>query len=1056
MNQVPMKTVSETKRPKPGALRVLILADVRNKSANTIFDHVYSFVDYSRHSVDVVNAAGVKWSKDLNFEYYDVLILHYSICVIYDWFMPERLARAVRDFPGIKIQFIQDEYRWVNQIVDKALNLKVDVFYTVLFPETAAVVYKKLIDDGVDIRFTLTGYVSREMVGYTSKPIAQRELDVTYRGRLAPYIMGELGYEKTWIGQKFLEHAQKYDLKCDIGWREEDRIYGEQWLEFNASSRVCLGTESGAFIADFDSSLHDAVEAYTKTHDDFTFDEIFEDVIKPYEGNMDMTGISPRVFEAMSLKTALVMFPGRYSDILVAGQHYIVLEKDFSNIDEIVDKIRDTEFLQDMVDRNYEEFIASGKYSFKKFIEDFDRDVDQIWQTGRKQRPAQTMPFRSYDGNFFAKFIFGASVPKQLKWGNCNAWIAAVLANPEKMLWRYRRAILERLEQIHSFGSLILIFGANYRLHNLIKSQWGEKGTNFFTKIRHIKHYTTIRWVVRHYHFSKIDFVCELILPKDRHIVVACKSPGVLDPSDEQLQALTDALRSGEGVRISYVRKNKDYDRWDILKFPFNAWSSLVSWPLNEKDAKSLAKMILNRPLQRDVEASLQMTSIAQKVAQANAESHSAEDSLWGGDRAFNGELVYKFLSWVKSYVTPSAGRGPGGAGLHSVLKKKKSVLFLHQAYYHFYLLAKELRKRGWDAVFISTYPQHGDDKDFFHGEDFNIYSDNKTQFFINAHSLAYEIKRRFSVVHFSGINMMHLYYDDAEYKPINPVFPKAFESLREHGVRIGYSVTGCNDGVSQTAWSQWTNGMCEHCRFKDDPLTCSDMRNLGWGYKLNMFCDVISAEMMPKLDHLSADKVINVPYTYCVDETTWRPDIEIPEKYKIKCNSDEIIVMHAVGRFDIRASGGADPKGTRVVHDTIEKLKNDGVNIRLEFITGIPSRDMKYLQVQADIIIDQLYFGRYGAMGRECLMLGKPVISNFKQDLDQEPDPEMRELLTECPVIHADADTLYDVLKNLCEDRGRLEKVGNLGREFALKWHSVKACADRFERIYADRLNIK
>lgn len=32
----------------------------------------------------------------------------------------------------------------------------------------------------------------------------------------------------------------------------------------------------------------------------------------------------------------------------------------------------------------------------------------------------------------------------------------------------------------------------------------------------------------------------------------------------------------------------------------------------------------------------------------------------------------------------------------------KRSVVFLHNSYYHFYYLAQALRRRGWDAVTVT------------------------------------------------------------------------------------------------------------------------------------------------------------------------------------------------------------------------------------------------------------------------------------------------------------------------------------------------------------------
>ena len=58
-----------------------------------------------------------------------------------------------------------------------------------------------------------------------------------------------------------------------------------------------------------------------------------------------------------------------------------------------------------------------------------------------------------------------------------------------------------------------------------------------------------------------------------------------------------------------------------------------------------------------------------------------------------------------------------------------------------------------------------------------------------------------------------------------------------------------------------------------------------------------------------------------------------------------------------------------------LDRLKSEGHKVRLIFIDNVVSRDVKYIQAQVDIVLDQLNYGRYGATARESLMLGKATI---------------------------------------------------------------------------------
>ena len=57
-----------------------------------------------------------------------------------------------------------------------------------------------------------------------------------------------------------------------------------------------------------------------------------------------MNQISPKIFEAIRLRTALILFDGSYSDVVKPDAHYIVLKKDYSNIDEVFERLEDIHF----------------------------------------------------------------------------------------------------------------------------------------------------------------------------------------------------------------------------------------------------------------------------------------------------------------------------------------------------------------------------------------------------------------------------------------------------------------------------------------------------------------------------------------------------------------------------------------------------------------------------------------------------------------------------------------------------------------------------------------
>ena len=389
-------------------------------------------------------------------------------------------------------------------------------------------------------------------------------------------------------------------------------------------------------------------------------------------------------------------------------------------------------------------------------------------------------------------------------------------------------------------------------------------------------------------------------------------------------------------------------------------------------------------------------------------------------------------------------------AGFYSA-PAKRSVLFYGNSYYNFYYLSQALRRRGWDVITVSIQSPDTKDSLYYHGEDLNLYSPDSEVFQRNLQNL-YEIaKQRYSLFHFANDGVMSFF---PQYHTHKDDVPPDMEAWKKLGKKIAYTVSGCNSGTSKESVAEWSrqasNGkvVCDTCIFQDNSEVCSPERSLGWGRKIEKFCDVIFGEQLPALDFMALPNVVREPSTVCLDPLVWHPDISIPPELLLEKRPGEFLIYHAVGNYDLRTNQtGRNIKGTGAVLEAIERLKGEGFPVRLVFVTDKPSKEVRFTQVQADVVIDQLNYGRYGANARESMMLGKPTICYINP---REPSPD-RELqsIKEVPLVNADEDTLYEVLKKLLQDPDERAEIGRLSRNFALKWHSADACAERYEHIY-------
>lgn len=369
-------------------LNILLLCNKPNvgADANTIVDHIESIEKYSKNNVYLYSNLG-DFSKKLDLNRFDVIIIHYSLCLLNNYYISKESKNNLRNFSGLKVVFIQDEYRQIDKMIQELNYLKIDILFTCFPKQEINKIYPENKLPGVSKYPNLTGYIHERLTKISNQTlIKNRQIHVGYRGRKLPFWYGELGYEKWNIVEKWLDHTSNSKLISDISYNENDRIYGEKWIEFLSSCKTTLGVESGASVMDFTGELEKQIDLYQMTHPNDSFHKVQQKYLLPYENKHKLNQISPRCFEAIALKTVLVLYEGEYSGILIPNRHYIVLKKDFSNIQEVIKSIKNDDFLQAMADLTYQEIALNPKYSYKFFIENIDKIIGDEFKIRSKDK----------------------------------------------------------------------------------------------------------------------------------------------------------------------------------------------------------------------------------------------------------------------------------------------------------------------------------------------------------------------------------------------------------------------------------------------------------------------------------------------------------------------------------------------------------------------------------------------------------------------------------------------------------------------------------------------
>lgn len=139
--------------------------------------------------------------------------------------------------------------------------------------------------------------------------------------------------------------------------------------------------------------------------------------------------------------------------------------------------------------------------------------------------------------------------------------------------------------------------------------------------------------------------------------------------------------------------------------------------------------------------------------------------------------------------------------------------------------------------------------------------------------------------------------------------------------------------------------------------------------------------------------------------------------------------------------------KGTRHVIDAAEQLRSEGVELELLLVENVPYDEALRLYERADLLVDQVLAGWYGAVAVELMALAKPVVAYIREE-DLEGLPAgMRD---ELPIISATPATLTDVVRSwLTERRADLNEVGRRSRAFVERWHDPAAIAGRLKADY-------
>ena len=347
----------------------------------TVRDHLLSFGRYSSRRVFYVNLALHGVPRALSRLNFDAIVFHTSF-VSHRWNMAvlERMrerAQPIKAFDGVRVVLPQDEFVHTAKLGEFIEEFEIDVIGTVAPESEWAAIYPDVDRSRVRFAKLLTGYLddqaARRMTRLGER--TERSLDLGYRVQAPQAWLGRHGMLKGELAQTFERAGRERGLRLDIGTRDQDVLLGDSWYRFLASCRYTVGVEGGASLLDPDGSLKARVDEYVARHPEASFEEVEAACFEGRDGELALLALSPRHLEACATRTCQILVEGHYDGVLRAGEHYIELRRDFSNLDAVLDEVAAGTERERLVEAAFDEVVRSGRYSYRRLVEDVERAV---------------------------------------------------------------------------------------------------------------------------------------------------------------------------------------------------------------------------------------------------------------------------------------------------------------------------------------------------------------------------------------------------------------------------------------------------------------------------------------------------------------------------------------------------------------------------------------------------------------------------------------------------------------------------------------------------------
>ena len=275
--------------------------------------------------------------------YYDLIIFGYSCSSNLSGRSKQVLKFFTKFSKATVIGFLQNEFRNLPYLIKNYELLNANILVSQLPQKTAEKLYKGKINAKiVSVPHAMSSRHKIKIINHT-----KRTIDLGNRIANYALYLGNIGRSE--VIPKFMQKIKKNKkIKIDFSQDPRKRFTGPNWINFLKNCRTAISSESGSYFLQWNDSLRHKINKMEEINPKISFRYVYNNILNKSSSHVQASCISSRQFDSIASGTCNILVEGNYSNLLEPDVHYINLKSDLSNCDEVIEKIMDHKFTENI------------------------------------------------------------------------------------------------------------------------------------------------------------------------------------------------------------------------------------------------------------------------------------------------------------------------------------------------------------------------------------------------------------------------------------------------------------------------------------------------------------------------------------------------------------------------------------------------------------------------------------------------------------------------------------------------------------------------------------